>query len=105
MMSEKRKIPTLRFAKFDGEFSINNLSDIALIYDGTHQTPKYVDSGIPFVSVENISNLSATSKYITAEAFAKGFKNRPQKGDILMTRITAGVIGATAVVENDTPLA
>ena len=33
------------------------LNTICEIYDGTHQTPKYTNSGIPFVSVENIDDL------------------------------------------------
>lgn len=32
------------------------LNTICDIYDGTHQTPKYTESGIKFASVENINN-------------------------------------------------
>ncbi|MBK4109702.1 restriction endonuclease subunit S [Lactococcus petauri] len=97
--------------KFDGsllnliqgaEVEYNTLGEVAEIWDGTHQTPKYIDSGIPFVSVENIKNLKATTKYISAEDFKK-YKAKPQKGDILMSRI--GTIGEVAVVTDDEPLA
>ncbi|WP_376713512.1 restriction endonuclease subunit S [Lactococcus petauri] len=96
--------------KFDGsllnliqgaEVEYNTLGEVAEIWDGTHQTPKYIDSGIPFVSVENIKNLKATTKYISAEDFKK-YKAKPQKGDILMSRI--GTIGEVAVVTDDEPL-
>lgn len=100
-----QKIPALRLPEFNQPWNICKLEDIAEIYDGTHQTPKYTDQGVPFVSVENISNLGATNKFIADKDFEKNFKVKPKKDDILMTRITAGVIGATALVESDKPLA
>ena len=66
------------------------LSDVCFVVDGTHQTPKYTETGVKFVSVENINNLYETDKYISEEDFAK-FKVVPQKNDVLMTRI--GSIG------------
>ena len=36
------------------------LHGICKIYDGTHQTPKYTDSGVKFVSVKNIDILYNT---------------------------------------------
>ncbi len=33
------------------------LGEVGDIYDGTHQTPKYTDEGVKFVSVENIKSL------------------------------------------------
>ena len=80
------------------------LETVCEIYDGTHQTPDYVDSGVPFVSVEDIDNLSATKKFISKEAFEK-FKIKPRANDVFMTRITAGIIGKCTVVVNDSPLA
>lgn len=74
------------------------------IYDGTHQTPQYTNSGIPFVSVENIDDLYGTQKYISPEAYAK-YKIKPRIGDVFMTRITAGVIGKCTVVDRDADLA
>ena len=59
--------------------------------------PDYQDSGIMFLSVENISTLRS-NKYISLEAFERDYKVYPEKGDILMTRI--GDIGTTNVVEN-----
>lgn len=79
-----------------------SLATVANIYDGTHQTPKYVEMGVPFVSVQNIKNLYATNKYISLQDFEK-YKYKPQRGDIFMTRI--GSIGSCAIVENDNPLA
>ncbi|EPI4695875.1 restriction endonuclease subunit S [Morganella morganii] len=78
------------------------LEDIAKIYDGTHQTPKYTSSGVPFVSVQNIKNLYDTDKFISSEDFEK-YKNKPRKHDLFMTRI--GDVGTCAIVEDDKPLA
>ena len=80
------------------------LSEICKIYDGTHQTPQYTNTGVKFVSVENIDALYNTEKYISVEAFER-YKAKPQIGDILMTRITAGIIGKCTVIDRDEPLA
>ncbi|WP_311985479.1 restriction endonuclease subunit S [Vagococcus carniphilus] len=79
------------------------LKDVVDIFDGTHQTPKYTDSGIKFVSVENIKDLR-TIKYISEEDYIKEYKNkRTEKGDVLMTRI--GDIGTSRVIETEEELA
>ena len=84
------------------DMSRYSLNDVAEVYDGTHQTPNYVSQGIRFVSVEDVTNTATTVKYISKEAFEK-YKHKPQKGDLLMTRI--GSIGKCAVVSNNEPLA
>ncbi|SAD98812.1 restriction endonuclease subunit S [Enterobacter hormaechei] len=84
------------------EVEWRTLGEIAVIYDGTHKTPKYTASGVPFVSVENIKNLYGTNKYISPEDF-KTYKNKPRKHDLFMTRI--GDVGTCAIVEDDRPLA
>lgn len=99
-----RRNPSLRFQEYNTDWNSYNLFEIANIFDGTHQTPSYVEEGVPFVSVESIGNIERSKKFITKEAFEKNFKTKPQKGDILMTRITAGIIGATAIVQNNDPL-
>lgn len=80
------------------------LGTVCEVYDGTHQTPQYVESGVPFVSVEDIDNIYATQKFVTQEAYEK-FKMKPQIGDVFMTRITAGVIGKCAIVTRNDNLA
>lgn len=78
------------------------LKDVATVYDGTHQTPAYKESGIPFISVENIGNIYNSRKYISKEDFDK-YKIKPQKGDVFMTRI--GSIGVCAVFEKQADIA
>lgn len=92
-----RSKPNIRFPGFVDAWEQRKLGDIVDIYDGVHQTPDYQDSGIMFLSVENISTLRS-NKYISVEAFERDYKVYPEKGDILMTRI--GDIGTTNVVES-----
>ncbi|MBX8458050.1 restriction endonuclease subunit S [Staphylococcus aureus] len=96
--TQKKNVPELRFPGFEGEWEEKKLGEVAKIYDGTHQTPKYTNEGIKFLSVENIKTLNS-SKYISEEAFEKEFKIRPDFGDILMTRI--GDIGTPNIVSSN----
>lgn len=91
-----------RLAGFSGEWEECELNKIADIFDGTHQTPKYTLTGVPFVSVENITNLYDTDKFISERDFELEFKNIPEKGDILMTRI--GDIGTASIVTRKSKL-
>ena len=90
------KVPEIRFKGFTDDWEQRKLGDLVSIYDGVHQTPEYQDSGIMFLSVENIVTLKS-EKYISEEAFERDYKVYPEKGDILMTRI--GDVGTTNVVE------
>lgn len=58
------------------------LNTICNVYDGTHQTPQYTDSGIKFASVENIADPYATEKYISVSDYEK-YKIKPQRNDLL----------------------
>lgn len=91
-------IPEVRFKGFTDDWEQRKLRDIVGIYDGVHQTPKYQDGGIMFLSVENIATLHS-SKYISEEDFKRDYKVYPQENDILMTRI--GDVGTTNVVTDN----
>ncbi|MCV3548865.1 restriction endonuclease subunit S [Campylobacter sp. CNRCH_2013_0671h] len=72
-----------------------SLGEICFITDGTHKTPNYIKTGIPFLSVKNISkgffDLSDV-KYISLEEHNKLIKRaEPEFGDILICRI--GTLG------------
>ena len=88
--------PKIRFKGFTDDWEQRKLGEVVGIYDGVHQTPQYQDSGIMFLSVENITTLKS-EKYISEEAFERDYKVYPEKGDILMTRI--GDVGTTNVVQ------
>ena len=99
---EGETVPRIRFKGFTGAWEQRKLSDVAGVYDGVHQTPDYQDEGIMFLSVENIATMTS-EKYISEEAYERDYKVRPEKGDILMTRI--GDVGTPNVVETDEKLA
>jgi len=77
------------------------LGEVAEIYDGTHQTPTYVERGIPFYSVEHVTaNNFENTKFISEEVFDKeNLRVKLEKGDILMTRI--GDIGTAKLIDWD----
>lgn len=95
IFADKTGYPDIRFKGFEEPWDNRKLGDESDIFDGIHQTPKYKDSGIMFLSVENIKTLTS-KKYISKEDFDKDFKIFPEKGDILMTRI--GDVGTPNVV-------
>lgn len=74
------------------------LGDLAVIIDGTHQTPKYVNNGVPFYSVENVTaNNFSDTKFISEKVYDQELEYRKiRKNDILMTRI--GDIGTAKLI-------
>ena len=51
--------PKVRFKGFTDDWEQRKLGELVGIYDGVHQTPDYQDSGIMFLSVENIATLKS----------------------------------------------
>lgn len=96
---EGETLPRLRFPEFQEapEWEQRILCDVTdSVFDGTHQTPRYVESGVPFYSVENLISGNA-NKFISREDYiAATRKNKPEKGDILLTRI--GKVGYSRIV-------
>jgi type I restriction enzyme S subunit len=72
-----------------------------VIMDGPHVSPTYVDDGVPFISVRNISKEGwdfSTAKYISDtdyRAFSRRVK--PEVGDVLLTK--GGNTGIARVVD------
>ena len=66
------RYPELRFPNFTDAWEQRKLGEIVDVFDGTHQTPKYTDKGIMFLSVEDIKTLKS-EKYISEEDFKKEF--------------------------------
>lgn len=95
----------IRFRADDGsefpDWEEKKLGEVARIFDGTHQTPKYVDKGIAFYSVEHVTaNQFTKSKFISEKVFeAENKKVKLEKGDILMTKI--GSIGVARYIDWD----
>lgn len=72
------------------------------ITDGTHQSPKFVNEGIPFLFVSNIVNNKIdyrTDRFISREEYELLIKRTPiEIGDILLTSV--GSYGNPAIVES-----
>ena len=71
--------------------------------DGTHSTPKYTLSGIPFISVKDMSSGVidfSNTKYISKEEHQKlSDRCHPKKGDLLLSKV--GTTGIPAMVTTD----
>lgn len=90
---ETHKFKLSELGDIPEEWDCLELAKVCDIKDGTHQTPKYVSDGIPFYSVENITNNEFKNvKFISYEEHKELTKNyKIELGDVLMTRI--GSIG------------
>ena len=89
---------------FSNESNMMKMSDIcSIITDGTHQPPKLVTEGIPFIFVSNVVSVKLTydaEKCITQETYDELIKKTPiEIGDVLLS--TVGSYGHPAVVKTD----
>ena len=75
----------------------------SLISDGTHKTPAYVEYGVPFISVKDISSGVmdfSNVKYITQEEHQKLISRcKPEMNDVLLCRI--GTLGKAVKICTD----
>ncbi len=88
------------------QYESQKLDNLSIkITDGTHFTPKYEESGIPFISVKNIQNERIyfdNCKYVSQETHEKLIKRcHPEFGDLLITK--SGTIGRIAIVDTKVP--
>lgn len=71
------------------------------ITDGTHKTPTYIETGVPFLSVKNVSSGHfdfEDVKYISESEHRELIKRcNPEKGDILICRI--GTLGKAIEID------
>lgn len=76
----------------------------SVITDGTHQTPRYVDDGAMFLSAQNVKPfcfMPEVHRKVSHDDFATyTARNKPGRGDVLLTRVGAG-IGEAAVIDKD----
>jgi type I restriction enzyme S subunit len=87
-----------RFSR--GKWIKVSLGDVChQIVDGTHFTPTYVEKGIPFYSVESVTNNDfINTKFISNEDHLDLIKRcKPERNDILMTKI--GSIGDSTYID------
>lgn len=87
----------------NGNWEIRKLNDITQVKDGTHDSPKYIKEGIPFVTQKNIKPSGLTfedTKFITVTDHNKFYKrSNVTNGDILISMIGANR-GMAAIVDD-----
>ena len=85
------------------EWEVKTLKELVYIGLGFTHTPQYVEKGVPFISVKDISSgyidLSKI-KYVSKEDYDNAPKGaKPQKGDLMFCRV--GTMGKPLIVETD----
>lgn len=94
-----------RFVEMFGEIDkIQTISNVcSIITGGTHQSPQFTQSGIPFLLVSNITTNEITyntEKFISEDTYNKLYKRTPiEIGDIVLS--TVGSYGHPAVVRSN----
>lgn len=87
----------------NGDWEIKVLNEITEVKDGTHDSPKYIKEGIPFVTQKNIKPDGLTladTKFITDQDHEKFYKrSNVTYGDILISMIGANR-GMAAIVDD-----
>jgi type I restriction enzyme S subunit len=94
-----------RLPGFSGEWARNDLKNLVStpITDGPHLTPTFYETGVPFLSVNNLANNRidwSDLRFISKaddEIFSR--KCKPRKGDVLLGK--AASVGKVAIVEDD----
>ena len=91
------------FGLIPNDWMLVSLSEVADVRDGTHDSPKYQSSGIPFITSKNLRNGKidfSDCNYITIEDHKKfSVRSFVEKGDILFGMI--GTIGSPVIVDID----
>ena len=83
------------------DWPIEELSKVTTkITDGAHFTPTYVEAGVPFLRVTDITKSNTSKKFIPQEEHNELIKRcRPEKGDVLYSK--NGTIGIAKLVDWD----
>lgn len=87
--------------KNEKNWSIKKLDEVCdYLSDGSHFTPKFVENGVPFITVRNLDNGKLdfnNCSFISKEDFLRLKKNcNPIKGDVLFSK--DGTVGKVAVI-------
>ena len=92
--------PKIRFKGFEDHWEQRKLNEIADVRDGTHDSPKYVQEGHPFITSKNVSNGFINYdevQYITDVDYEEiNKRSKVDVHDILMGMI--GTIGNLALI-------
>ena len=99
----KKCVPTIRFKSFFNHWSNTGLKEVKDVRDGTHSSPKYIDTGYPLVTSKNLTdsglNLEDVSLISDSDYNEINKRSKVEVGDILLGLI--GTIGKPVLVETD----
>ena len=51
-----KRYPQIRFKGFNDDWEKRKLNEISDVRDGTHDSPKYINEGHPFITSKNVKN-------------------------------------------------
>ena len=101
MSDKKRKVPKLRFPGFTDDWEQRKLDKITDVRDGTHASPKFVETGYPLVTSKNVGegNIDFSDiQYISEIDYHEiNKRSKVNVNDILLGMI--GTIGNMAKVK------
>ncbi len=91
------------FPNLPKSWQIKTLKEIMSVKDGTHESPKYLSKGYPFVTSKNLKNNTISFdniKYISKQDYDKfNERSRVEIGDVLFAMI--GTIGNPVVITQE----
>ena len=98
--TENENVPKIRFKGFTDAWEQRKLNEITDVRDGTHNSPKYVQEGHPFITSKNVNNGFINYddvQYVTNEDYEEiNKRSKVDIHDILMGMI--GTIGNLALI-------
>ena len=100
--TENVPLKETEIGKVPEEWEVVRLGEVARgkITDGTHKTPKYIETGIPFITITNLVNGQidfSKCKFISKEEHNSLIKRcMPEKDDVLLSKV--GTLGLSAKV-------
>ena len=99
----EQKVPEIRFKGFTEAWEQRKLNDISDVRDGTHDSPKYQNTGHPFVTSKNVKDGFINYddiQFISDEDFNEiNKRSKVDVNDILMGMI--GTIGNMALIRTE----
>lgn len=95
------------FQRNDGDYKNTTLGNYYDVRDGTHDSPKFYESGYPLITSKNLKNGEINFEkiqYINKTDYLNiSLRSGVRKGDVLMAMI--GTIGNPVVIDNDSEFA
>lgn len=101
MITEAKNTKTFYSTEIPSDWEVRKLIEIADVRDGTHESPKYFEHGVKFLTSKNIKDgeIDFSDVSFITQQDAENFNKRSKvdKGDILMSMI--GTIGNSVLVD------